>query len=749
MSRFAPIWNTFNSGELSPLIDGRTDQEKYFAGCKKLLNFIPTVQGPVTRRGGSRYIGSTKNNERAWLVPFEFNQQQSYVLEFGHLYMRFWTNRGQLLNAGAPYEIATPWIASDLFTSEGTFALRVVQSGDIMWLCHYAGNTAPYKLSRLGATNWTLTPVTFAKGPFNDIDPDNPVTVQSNGESGGVTLTASGGIFAASDVGTTVYLEQEDSEGIKAWTARARINVGDVRRWEGNVYICTDVGAGDTATGDNPPVHTEGRAWDGSITRVPDDDLDDLGAEWEYLHSGWGRATITAFVSAAQVSATVIDRLPQNVVVKATKRWALSSFSAARGWPTNVQFFRERLTYAKTRTLYMSVVGDFDDFSDKDGPDVTVETAVTLKLTTDRMDVVRWIAESSSLLIGTSRNEMSVQEQTTAKVFAADNALKVNQTDYGSRFLEPLRVSNAVLFLQRAGRKMRELIYDYNSDRYKADDLTILSEHILDAGVIDMDFQQEPDTIVWCVLADGTMAALTYNRERGVIAWVPHEMGGPSAKVLSVASISSPDGRRDDVWIVVERAINFDTVRYVEYIEDSRLVEANTADGFYGDSGITYDGILTSTINGLDHLKGTTAQILADGAAHAEKVVSLAGEIILDRQASKVQIGFDSPAMLQTMRLDGGTQDGSAQTRTKSIGELWLRVKDTIGGFFGPSFDRLDPIPIMDPAAPIATPPALYTGDRKVDFPAQSDQDGYVCVQSAPMMPMTVVALIGRAEVND
>src|SRR5689334_4821814 len=105
MGRFAPIWNTFNSGELSPLIDGRTDQEKYFAGCKKLRNFIPSVQGPVTRRGGSRHLGSTKNNERAWLVPFEFNQQQSYILEFSPLTLRFWANRGQLLSGGVPYEI--------------------------------------------------------------------------------------------------------------------------------------------------------------------------------------------------------------------------------------------------------------------------------------------------------------------------------------------------------------------------------------------------------------------------------------------------------------------------------------------------------------------------------------------------------------------------------------------------------------------------------------------------------------------
>jgi hypothetical protein len=712
------------------------------------------VQGPVMRRGGSRYVGQVKTG-RGWLVPFQFSQEQSYILEFGGFYLRFWVNRGQLLSGGVPYEIVTPWGEADLLTTEGTLALRVVQSGDVMWICHYTGLFPPYELKRLGATNWTLTQVAFDKGPFQDLDPDNPTTLTAFAETGlGVTLQASGlSVFTAEDVGTSIYLEQEDSEGIKAWTARAAVALNDIRRWEGNFYQCTAVGTGVTATGDNPPIHTEGRAWDGNLTRVPNDDFDDLGAEWEYLHSGWGVARIVGFTDGQHVTIDILKRLPQNVTFgfKATKRWAFSAFSARpeRGWPTNVQFFRERLCYAMNRQLFMSVVGDFEDFSDKEGPDVTAETAVTLKLTSDRLDTIRWIIESSTLLIGTSRNEMSVQEQTTAKVFAADNATKVDQTDYGSRLLKPLRVAGAVLFVQRAGRKLREMIYDFSQDRYKADDLTVLSEHVLDSGIIDMDYQQEPDTIVWCALANGALGALTYNRERGVIAWVPHILGGITHTVVeSVATISSPDGRRDDVWLEVRRQINGVTVRYIEYIEDNRLAEDHQADAFYGDCGITYDGLPSDTIVGLDHLEGAQVQVLADGVPHPDVVVS-GGTIHLQQAASKVHVGFDSAAKLQTMRLEGGANDGSAQTRRKSISELWIRVKDTLGGLVGPSFDRLDPLPYLDPTSSVGTVSPLFTGDTKIEFPGEWDEEGYVCVQSSPMLPMTLVALVGRVEIND
>lgn len=759
MGRFAPIWNTFNAGELSPLIDGRTDQEKYFAGCKKLRNLIPTVQGPATRRGGSRYMGPTRGNGRAWFLPFEFNQAQSYVLELTDLKMRFWVNRGQLLSGPTPYEIDTPWSLANLVTEESTLALRTVQSGDTMWICHNDGAVPPQQLRRLGATNWTITPIDFSNGPFEDIDPDSAVTVTTSGVTGTVTITATSAIFSDDDVGTAFYVEQKDGAGIRAWGANKQVAVGDVRRWEGNYYRATAiggaVGSDPAATGNNPPVHTEGQVWDGDgITNVPNDGLGKLGAEWLYLHSGYGWLNITA-VAPDGLSATAdvvarngIVELPAVMAAGGTNRWAKSAFSAERGWPTSVAFFRERLCYARGRELFMSVVGAYDDFSPKDGPDVTKETALKLKLASDRLDLIRWIMPSAALLVGTARNELSVQEQTTTTVFAADNALTVPQTEYGSRLLEPIRVGNAVLFIQRAGRKLREMIYDYASDRYKADDLTVLSEHVVDAGIVDMDFQQEPDNIVWCVLTDGTLAALTYNRERGVIAWVPHVIGGPDAVVESVTSISAPDGRRDDVWIAVRRSINGTTVRYVEMIEDHRLAEDDTADAFYGDCGITYDGSATKTIAGLAHLEGETVQILADGSAHAERTVA-GGQITLTRFASKVQIGFDSPAQLQTMRLEGGTNDGTAQTRKKSIAELFLRVLNTIGGLVGPSFDRLDPIPGLSPSGTVGTRPPLYTGDRKVEFPAEYDEDGYVCVQSSPMMPLTIVAIAARVEVDD
>jgi len=302
MSDFAPIWNTFNAGELSPLLDGRTDQEKYFAGGKVVQNFIPTVQGPLMRRGGTRYIGSTKGDDKVWFVPFEFSSAQSYILEFGENYIRFWVNRGQLLSGGVPYEVATPWSLADLTTADGTFALHYAQSGDIIWLTSGQGNEKAYKLSRLGATNWTLEPVYFRNGPFQDVDPFSTIIVAASGQEGDIKLFASAPLFRPSDVGTSFFLESQTPGAVAPWKVDTTTTAGVIRRYDGNVYKAVAVGTLGK-TGNVPPTHLSGDALDGAG-----------GVTWRYQHSGYGWVRIMAYTSNVLVDATVLSFLPVDLL---------------------------------------------------------------------------------------------------------------------------------------------------------------------------------------------------------------------------------------------------------------------------------------------------------------------------------------------------------------------------------------------------------------------------------------------------
>ena len=97
---------------------------------------------------------------RTWLIPFEYNIFQNYVLEFGNQYIRFYYNHGILLSGAVPYEIVSPYTTADLTASDGTCQLKFVQDGDALYIVH--PTHYPKKLVRAGHTSWTIADVDFA-----------------------------------------------------------------------------------------------------------------------------------------------------------------------------------------------------------------------------------------------------------------------------------------------------------------------------------------------------------------------------------------------------------------------------------------------------------------------------------------------------------------------------------------------------------------------------------------------------------
>ena len=624
MPRNRPIITSFNGGELSPLLDGRVDQDKYFSGCKTLLNFIPTVQGPARRRGGTRRVGSVKDSsKREWLVDFVFSLGQAYILEFGDFYVRFWTNRGQLLSAGVPYEIASPYSQADLFTVEGTFALRTVQSGDVMWVTHVEGKIPPHKLSRLGATNWTFDQVSFNDGPFRQVNTDPAITMTVGAVTGTTTVVANAPVFKPTHVGSLIALSSMNPGTVPPWNVAGSYSVGQQTRNGGNVYeSLTAYTWAASSTQRYTPTHTEGDASDGIIT-------------WRYVHSGYGWARIDAVAgSGLSADVTVLSTFPVEVSSTTTRRWAFSEFSAEYGWPTSVGFFKERLTYTRGRQVFHSVVGDFASFKSRDAGLVTAETAMSLTLASDKLDGIRWMAQSKDLILGSARAESALGAQTPQQTYSATNVQNTPQTEYGSRLLRPLRVGESVLFVERAGHRVRDMKFDFTIDRYKAEDITVLSEHLFDGSevtgsvdqgqreILDWTYQQQRDSLVWCSLSDGSLACLVFNRERGVIAWTPHLIGGTGTLVEAVQSIPAPDGKTDDLWMICKRIVNGATVRTVEYMTDYRLVKKGVPEAVHVDCSVTFRGSPATVITGLGHMEGETVHICVDGSNHPPRVVT-------------------------------------------------------------------------------------------------------------------------------
>ncbi|MFG0660386.1 hypothetical protein [Acinetobacter sp. WSY_1] len=98
----------------------------------------------------------------------------------------------------------------------------------------------------------------------------------------------------------------------------------------------------------------------------------------------------------------------------------------------------------------------------------------------------------------------------------------LEHTSYGSTSnIKPIKVGSELLFVQRGAERLRTLLYDYSIDSLTSNELSVLASHIAEdhGGFKEMVYQQAPDSIVWFVLNDGTLASLTLNREQSVTAW--------------------------------------------------------------------------------------------------------------------------------------------------------------------------------------------------------------------------------------
>ena len=196
MPRTTLALTSFIAGEFSPKLDGRTDFEKYSSGCKTLENMLVHPQGAATRRVGTQFIAEVKTSSaKTRLIPFEFSTTQTYIIEAGNTYFRFYKDKGQILDSGSAYEISTPYLTAELFE------LKFAQSADVMYITH--PNHEVMKLSRTGHTNWTLTEVEFTDGPYLAQN-TSATTMTPSGTSGSVNITASTSTFVSTDVGRLI-----------------------------------------------------------------------------------------------------------------------------------------------------------------------------------------------------------------------------------------------------------------------------------------------------------------------------------------------------------------------------------------------------------------------------------------------------------------------------------------------------------------------------------------------------------------
>ena len=721
MAKVIPIQTNFTAGELSPRVNSRVDIAKYNNGLKVAENLEILIHGGARGRPGSRYVAEVKDSTKAVrLIEFVFNREQAYMLEFGDQYMRVFKDGAPVLVLGVPYEIATP------YTSAMLPDLSYVQGADTMFLAH--PDVPVHRLQRFGDASWRMLAAAFTVEPFDELGhtPAAALTLSAATVGAGRTFT-SADQFLPADVGRDIV------SGSGTATITAYVGVNSVTCEIKSAFSGTSIASGAWTITASPQTTLTPSAFEpvgATITATL------AAAGWraadvgKYVKVNTGLIRITGITSPTVANATIAQALT-SAVAAIPNSWTLNAsvWNGSSKYPRAVTLYEQRLQLAGSpgysQTVWGSRIGDVLNFE----PGTKDDDAYAYEVSTSHISPIQHLANASRLMVFTNFNEMSIRGG-VEKPITPTSLQKKDESTAGANRVRPVKVGNELIFVQRAGKKVRALGYRYDIDGFDAPDRTVFSEHITGPGITDMAFQQEPEAQLYCVRSDGQMAVCAYNVDQDVIAWGRWITSGVYESVASI-----PTSASEQTWTIVRRTVGGVQKRYIEVFDQSVKTDcAVTASA----------GTATATWSGLGHLEGRTVQAVADGVYQGEFTVT-GGAVTLPRAALAVEFGLGYVARMTLLNPEVGSPGGTSQGAAISVGEVIVRVLDTsavtINGQVK-TFRRMDG-ELLD------RPPAIGSGDlREITLSDQLYRNELTIEQSSPM-DFHVLAVIRKCTVND
>jgi len=737
---------SFASGEISPDVASRVDLGKYQNALLQAENVFIRPYGSAYRRPGTMAladIGTDSVRLQEFAAPAGSN---GFLLVFQSLSVKIYQG-GSLKTT-----LVTPYIWSDLPK------LRFAQSADTMFI---ASGTHPVQvLKRLTDTSWTITDFVPSPGYFDPTTMTDGVTVTPSATTGTVTLTASSAVFSSGQVGNWIELDQSvDSKtetltqgagtgesnsvlcGAEGWkvithgTWSGTVNVeysSDNVNWKvlRTYTASSDFNASESGTFDELTyVRVSADITGGTVTA-------DIS---NYPFTNRGTARITAYTDSTHVTATVKDKF---ISTSAADEWAFGSWSAAYGYPSCVTFFQDRLCFAandrKPYMVWMSRTGDYYNFGTErvDGT-LTDDSAVAVSFITRRDFRILHLMAHSDLLVMTEGNEWIING---SEVVTPTNVTPRVQTSRGTTNVAPTMIGGQIIYVQKHGKTVRDMQYNFGTDSYDGMDLSILAKHITEnATIIDSAYKQEPDYMMFFVLDDGTCACLTYVKEQNVYAWSKIKTQGA---ISGVETVETVDGA--DVYLTVFRYDSKGNLTQFlevltwtmrsEYPEDYAMVDC----AFVADNWDT-----PSTVIHIPPLANYTIDVLADGRGIKGIKLDENGDAELDVPAYYVIAGLRYESVFELPNIELQLQDGTLQGRRKKVAEVILRLDNSLGGRVGITTAKTDVIKYDELENQEVT---LYSGEKIVTVPNVAvggfNDKGRIVVVSDDPYPLSISSIV-------
>lgn len=609
---------SFAAGELAPALQGRVDLAKYQVGLATCLNWFVHPFGGVSTRAGTAFVGEVCDSSvRSRLIPFSFNTQQTYVLEFGDRKMRVVKEGGYVLETGVA-------IAGITRASPGIVTMAAphgLSSGDAVWLDGIVG------MGELNRRRFTVT-VVGASSISIGIDTSGYGDWTGGGTAARVYTVATP--YPEADLRLLKYVQSADTmtlthpshaprnltrSGHASWslttityapTQQPPTSLATTSAGSGYDYVVTAVseetGEESVASASvSSGIQTSKITW-----------ADAAGANSYNVYKG--KNGVYGFIGRAGDGTTGFTDTTVAPDTSDTPPEDKNPFDAAGKYPGCSTYHEGRQWYGRTnekpQTLWSSASAAFNNMNTS-SPSKDSD-AITRTIASREVNEIRHLLSLNVLLVWTSGAVWKAWAGAQADVMTPANCAVKPQSYEGVSNVPPIATESAALYVTASSRKVRDVAYDYGSDSWAGRNVSILASHLFEThGIEEWTYARDPHGIVWCVRADGVLLAFTYLKEHDVYAWSRHVTAG---KVESVAAVQEAD--ETVLYLSVRRTVGGAPRRFIERMASRGFRDVQAA--WCVDCGTRYDGWnevseRTLTITGTTYGAGEDVTLAATG----------------------------------------------------------------------------------------------------------------------------------------
>lgn len=695
------IQPSFTAGELDPKLHARVDLAKYQAGAARLKNWQILPFGGVSNRAGFEFVGAATNEGTpVRLVEFTLSGRDTCVLEFGNFYMAV-IRRGAYIAGGGPggrYVLPTP------YGSDSVPALVFQQTNDVLTITHV--NFPPYKLSRFALDNWAFS--AYATNPT--VPSPNYLVARINKRALQTAQDGNGNPYPTEF--EYPYVSTYTVTSVDAATGRETQPAFNVTA-ENDLFLrgfTNDVGFVKIAGASSYRIYKSTKGALFGLVGVVDQSQPPEGDGLVY----WRDLNFTP--DTAQGPAK--GQFP---------------FVGAGQYPRASTTYQQRTVFggpsSKPNRIDMSQAGDLNNF-DTTFPSKASDAIVFALASRQRQDVLFFVP-AEDLLAFTISGEFRIRGDDSGTITPTTIDAK-QQSSFGcAENIAPIMVLDDVVFVQAKGQMVRNVAYDFGTNKYRGIDMSLLSRHLIEGStILQMAFANVPFSCLYFVLSNGSMLACTYLKDQEVLGWSEFTTDGAFEGVCVVA-----EDQEDVVYAVVRRTVGGAQRRFIERQRSRRMESA--ADAFFVDAGLSRSGVVVGAVSGLGHLEGRSVGGTVDGKPVNGLVVG-GGSVQLPFPGSKISLGLPYDSVLTTLDLDVGAPQLNGELR--NVTKIIIHVDKTIGLHYGPedggyAYEH-------EPLAEVGekTINGLYTGAFEARFTGDWNNQGRVTV-TAGLLPATVLAV--------